>query len=251
MSTAKNPSIAEPTKVDKVNLADIKTNDIFSESPHYKALGPYDAKNNCLTVTHIETGREVNLEGRYVAMMLNSADQYETTMKVGLEDKLWTEKQINDAVSAGDLPTNHAVRVGDIRLKGIRSIFEQIYDDQVFMCGFLPQDKSLSRKDFDALRAKQIEDATAAIDKAQKNKEGVAKVARDMMKLIQENPILPYTPGKLRVLRGYKIEFESRDGRYNCVDLDIDTSKGDSPVRPVNINTLQWIVYKGIKYERE
>lgn len=30
--------------------------------------------------------------------------------------------------------------------------------------------------------------------------------------------ILPYEEGEDRVLRGFKIQFESRDGRYNCVD---------------------------------
>jgi hypothetical protein len=47
------------------------------------------------------------------------------------------------------------------------------------------------------------------------------------------NPVLPYEEGEDRVLRGYKIQFESRDGRYNCIDMDIQQTDKESGVRPV------------------
>lgn len=47
------------------------------------------------------------------------------------------------------------------------------------------------------------------------------------------NPILPYEEGEDRVLRGYKIQFE-------CVDM--------ADIRPVNINTIKWLIFNGVKY---
>lgn len=51
-----------------------------------------------------------------------------------------------------------------------------------------------------------------------------------------------------RVLRGYKIQFESRDGRYNCIDMDIQQTDKESGVRPVNINTIKYLIFGGVKY---
>ena len=48
-----------------------------------------------------------------------------------------------------------------------------------------------------------------------------------------------------RVLRGFKIQFESRDGRHDCIDMDIEDANN---VRPVNINTIKWIILGGTKY---
>lgn len=54
--------------------------------------------------------------------------------------------------------------------------------------------------------------------------------------------------GEDRVLRGYKIQFESRDGRYDCVDMDITKTNKESGVRPVNINTIKYLIFDGVKY---
>lgn len=62
------------------------------------------------------------------------------------------------------------------------------------------------------------------------------------------NPVLPYEEGEDRVLRGYKIQFESRDGRYNCIDMDIQQTDKESGVRPVNINTIKYLIFDGVKY---
>lgn len=61
------------------------------------------------------------------------------------------------------------------------------------------------------------------------------------------NPVLPYEEGEDRVLRGYKIQFESRDGRYDCVDMDIVRTDKESGIRPVNINTIKWLIFNGVK----
>ena len=57
-----------------------------------------------------------------------------------------------------------------------------------------------------------------------------------------------FESGEDRVLRGYKIQFESRDGRYNCVDMDIQQTDKESGVRPVNINTIKYLIFDGVKY---
>lgn len=63
------------------------------------------------------------------------------------------------------------------------------------------------------------------------------------------NPILPYVEREERVLRGYKIQFDSKDGKYQCVGMDIERTEKEAGIRPVNINTIKWLIYDGIKYE--
>ena len=60
------------------------------------------------------------------------------------------------------------------------------------------------------------------------------------------NPIPKIVEGEDRVLRGYKIQFESRDGKYQCIDMDIEDSENN--VRLVNINTIKWLIIDNIKY---
>lgn len=76
-------------------------------------------------------------------------------------------------------------------------------------------------------------------------KKGVADAAKKFAEELIKNPILPYEEGEDRVLRGFKIQFGSRDGRYNCIDMDIEDTNN---VRPVNINTIRWIILGGTKY---
>lgn len=81
-----------------------------------------------------------------------------------------------------------------------------------------------------------ISDFSKEIDTIQKNKKGVAEAAKKFAEELIKNPILPYEEGEDRVLRGFKIQFESRDDRYNCIDMDIEDTNN---VRPVNINTIR------------
>ena len=87
-----------------------------------------------------------------------------------------------------------------------------------------------------------------AIDTVKANKKGVAEAAKRLVEDLIKNPILPYEEGEDRVLRGYKIQFESRDGRYSCVDMDIVRTDKESGVRPVNILTIKYLIYDGVKY---
>lgn len=235
---------AAPTK--KVVIDDIQKGDVFSETSHYQFIE--NAKPLGLAFTHLESGETIYLTTGYVSDLLCTADQYEKEVAVGREDKLWTAKQIADAILKGDLPKDTKVREGDVRVKGIRTLFEEIYNAEVFALSFLKQDKPLSAKKLNELRTTQSEAAVAAIEKARVGKKSMAAVYAEQIRHIQENPILPYEAGEERVLRGFKIQFSSRDGRYDCIDMDL---KAPDNIRPVNINTLQWLVYKGVKYVLE
>lgn len=79
-------------------------------------------------------------------------------------------------------------------------------------------------------------------------KKGVANAAKNLITELVNNPVLPYEEGEDRVLRGYRIQFESRDGRYNCIDMDIQQTDKESGVRPVNINTIKYLIFDGVKY---
>lgn len=207
--------------MNKLNV--LKKGDIFSESSHYIYEG-IPSPGYC-QFRHKESNTTVNLSSSYVVSLLSSADQYEQQVEVTKEDK----------------------QNGD---KGIRSIWQGIHNKDVFTVCFRKQDTPLSLKKFNGLKEQQVFDAVHEIEKAQKGKTGVAKKALEILKQIQDNPILPYEPGEQRILRGYKIDFESRDGKYRCVDMDLLDESGDdlNAVRPVNINTIEWLIYHGVKY---
>lgn len=210
-------------------IKDIKQGDIFSEISRYTFVSK-DKSN--YKFKHLESGNTINLDEKYVADLLTTADQYFSEVKVTKEDSK------------------------DGTKKGIRSLFEEIYDGQVFTVCFKKQDTPLTKKKFEELKNKQINDAIEKIEKAQKSKKGVADEAKQVLINIQNNPILPFEQGESRVLRGYKIQFTSRDGKYNCMDMgliDIHDNTGNysSAIRPVNINSIEYLVYKGVKYTVE
>lgn len=194
-----------------------KVGDVLSESSHYrvtKMLG------NDTMLEHLESGDIVHINKMYIEKYLTSADEVLEVVKVTKEDK----------------------RDGTL---GIRSIFENIHSDQAFTVCFKKQDRPKTQKKLNAEIATLISDFSDEIDTIQKSKKGVAEAAKKFAEELIKNPILPYEEGEDRVLKGFKIQFESRDGRYNCVDVDLPT---DENVRPVNINTIQWLIIDGKKY---
>ena len=195
----------------------IKVGHLLSESSHYIVKRVEPGKLIC---KHIESGDEVAIGQAYAFKYTNSADEYTDTVKVGKEDK-------KDGTP------------------GIRTIFEQIHSTQVFTVCFTKQDKPKTIKALKAEKEAQREQAIALIEKAKKTKKSMAEAYKTALEFIQENPISPNIKGEERILRGYKVQFESRDGRYNCVDVDINE---ENNIRPVNINTIKWLIYNGIKY---
>lgn len=201
-------------------IQELKEGAVISESSHYIVKSIVGTTAN---LTHYESGEEVQIGLCYLKSFTSSADLFDTTVKVTKEDK-----------KDGTL--------------GIRSIWEGIHSGQVFTVCFKKQDKLKSKKrlneEIDCLVNQFSED----IDKVKANKKGVAERAKQLITELIREPILPYEEGEERVLRGYKIQFESRDGRYRCIDMDIIRTDKESAERLVNINTIKYLIYNGVKY---
>lgn len=198
-------------------VKNFKAGDVLSESSHYVVTGIY---GNDTVLKHQESGDSVHINKMYIEKYLESADEVINEVKVTKEDK-----------KDGTL--------------GIRSIFESIHGTQVFTVCFKKQDTPKSQKKLNAEIATLISDFSNEIDTIQKSKKGVADAAKRFAEELITHPILPYEEGEDRVLRGFKIQFESRDGRYNCVDMDIEDNNN---IRPVDINTIKWLIIGGTKY---
>lgn len=204
----------------KVNIKEIEVGDIFSEESHYVVNKVAKDKVEFL---HLESGKKVSLSNEYVANLLNTSDQYDNEVKVGKEDK-------KDGTP------------------GIRTIFENIKSSEVFTVVFKKQDKPKTKKAIEAEKEAQRAEAVALIDKAKKAKKSMATAYKEALKFIQNNPIKDYIEGEDRILRGYKMQFVSRDGKYRCMDMDITRTDKETGERLVNINTISQLIYNGTKY---
>lgn len=202
------------------NVEDLKKGAVISESSHYILK---DIIGSTAILTHFESNSEIQIGTSYLSNYTNSADQYTTVVKVTKEDK-------KDGTP------------------GIRTIFESIHSGQVFTVVFKKQDKPKSKKklqdEIEALVNKFSED----IDKVKASKKGVADKAKQLINELIKEPILPYDEGEERTLRGFKLQFTSRDGKYKCMDMDIERSDKETGERLVNINTISCLIYDGVKY---
>ena len=198
----------------------LKQGSIISESSHYIVNR---VSGSTAWLTHFESGEEVQIGMSYLKNYTNSADLYDTTVEVTKEDK-----------KDGTL--------------GIRSIWENIHSGQVFTVCFKKQDKPKSKRKLQEEIDAIVEQFSNSIDAVKNSKKGVANAAKNLITELVNNPVLPYEEGEDRVLRGYKIQFESRDGRYNCIDMDIQQTDKEFGVRPVNINTIKYLIFGGVKY---
>lgn len=204
--------------IEKINQ--LEKGAVISESSHYivdRIAG------STVHLKHFESGEDVQIGISYLKNYTNSADLYDTTVEVTKEDK-----------KDGTL--------------GIRSIFENIHSSQVFTVCFKKQDKPKSKRKLQEEIDAIVEQFSNSIDTVKNNKKGVANAAKNLVTELVNNPVLPYEEGEDRVLRGYKIQFESRDGRYDCMDMDIVRTDKESGIRPVNINTIKWLIFNGVKY---
>lgn len=198
-------------------IKQLKVGDVLSESSHYVVQS---IDGSVIHAKHFESGDIVRLGNEYISGYVESADEVVEEVKVTKEDK----------------------RDGT---KGIRSIFEGIRTPQVFTVCFKKQDKPKTKKALQAEIDYLVNQFCTDIDKVKSSKKGVAERAKTLITEFIKEPILPYEQGDDRVLRGFKIQFESRDGRYNCIDMDIE---GEDNIRPVNINTIKWLQIGGTKY---
>lgn len=197
---------------------EIKQGDILSESSHYRVK---NILGSSVILEHFESKNEVSIDKDYLHNFCNTADSYIAEIKVTKEDK-----------KDGTL--------------GIRSIWENIYNSKVFTVCFKKQDKPKSKKKLQEEIDTIVEQFSNSIDAIKNSKKGVANAAKNLVTELVNNPVLPYEEGEDRVLRGYKIQFESRDGKYQCIDMDIEDSENN--VRLVNINTIKWLIIDNTKY---
>lgn len=204
----------------KINLKEIQVGDVFSEESHYivEEIG-----KDTIKFKHTESGKSVTLGYSYVQDLLNTSDQYDKEVKVTKEDK-------KDGTP------------------GIRTIFEGIKSSEVFTVVFQKQDKPKSKKALDKEVEAKVEEFIAAIEKAKTQKKGVARVAKEQFEAFMANPITDVIKGEDRVLRGYKMQFVSRDGKYKCMDMDVVRGPKETGERLVNINTIKQLIFNGVKY---
>lgn len=203
-----------------INFAEICIGDVFSEESHYVVKNIYE---NDIDFVHTESGKVVTLSKNYVLGMLVTSDQYTKEVKVGKEDK-------KDGTP------------------GIRTIFESIKSSEVFTVVFKKQDKAKTKRAIAEEKEAQRTAAVALIDKAKKAKKSMADAYKEALEFVQNNPILDIIPGEDRILRGYKRQFVSRDGKYKCQDMDIAITDKETGERYVNINTISQLIYNGVKY---
>lgn len=204
----------------EVNIKEIQVGDIFSEESHYVVT---KIGKDSIEFRHLESGKIVKLSNEYVKNLLNTSDQFHKEVKVGKEDK-------KDGTP------------------GIRSIFESIKSSEVFTVVFKKQGKAKTKKQLNEEKTAQREKAIALIDKAKKSKKSMAEAYKIALEMIQNNPILDTIEGEDRVLRGFKMQFVSRDGKYRCMDMDIKRTDKETGERLVNINTISVLVYNGVRY---
>ena len=252
--SATTAAVPTATTTKKVDLTELQPNDVFSESSHYVYEGKKtgsDANGRPTTLyqfKHLESGNLINLDGSYVENLLQTADQYQDTVEVGREDKHWTAKQIEDAKKKGELPADSSVREGDVRVKGIRSIWADIHTERVFTVCFNKQSKELTAKALNEAKNKQLQEALTELLSSVSSGSLPTSKAEEVIKNIQNNPVLSTLPGEERELRGYKVQFHSLNGFYDVVDMAIPNTGKNENLRKVNINEINWLVVDGVKY---
>lgn len=204
----------------KIDLSKIKKGDVFSEESHYIVE---DFCGDKIIFHHLEGDENVFLGKTYVEKFLNTSDQFHETVEVTREDK-------KDGTP------------------GIRTIFEGIKSSEVFTVVFKKQDKAKTKKQFLEEREAQRTEAIALIDRAKKQKKSMAEAYKIALEFVQNNPITDVIEGEKRTLRGFKLQFVSRDGKYRCLDMDIERTDKETGERLVNINTIEQLIYNGVRY---
>lgn len=193
----------------RISQEDIQAGVIFSETPHYKVLR---VEGNDVIVSHYENGgTETTISKDYVLANMLSANHY------GFEEKVTKTE--------------------------IRAIFANIVPGSVFSVCFDKADKARTKKNVKAEKDQKLNDLLEAVEKARRSKRSMRKVIEEGYKDIIDNPILDYTPGEERVLVGWKTAMNSNDGKYAVMDAYANAG------RAVNVNTIKWLIYNGVRYE--
>lgn len=196
----------------------VNPGDILSESSHYRVT---NVIGNLVKLLHYEGNMPITLTHDYINKYTKSADYFSSIITVTKEDTV-----------NGEL--------------GIRSIFEMIKSHQVFTVCFTKQESNKTKKQL-AEDVNKFSDEIFKIADCYKRRKGTFD-KEALTKLLIENPITHKNEGEERILRGFKVEFASRDGRYDCIDMDIEVHGTEKGIRPVNINTIKWLIINDTKY---
>jgi len=216
------------------NIIDVQPGDLWSDISYLQTIA---VNKDTVDLKHLNTGETVVLSHEYLEKLLHSADQFASVVNVGIEDKLWTQKQLDEA-------KNTTNQVGDVRVPGMKSIWDGI-GSKVFRVSFIKKGKELSKTAYNKAIQEKLTDATYVLEKAKSSKKGVTTVALELLEDLIRNPIVSTVAGEERILRGWKLQHESLDGQYAVMDSDLMEK------RVVNLNTIKWIIINGVKYVKE
>lgn len=106
----------------------------------------------------------------------------------------------------------------------------------VMTVAFFKQDVPKTKKAYEAELAKRSEEV----------KEDFLKRGLVALTEALKNPVLDFTPGALRVMRGHHDGGTDDMGRVVFTDMDITEG---SNLRTIDPRTIQYVVVKGVKYE--
>lgn len=225
-----------------LRITKLKPGQICSELSVYR-VDKVGSESTALTI--LPSNQKISISNEYVASNLVSANNYDDEEIVGKEDKLWTQKQVDDyfaKASETEKEFNKDLRVGDVRVKGIRTLFSEI-GEHVFTVVYRKQDTPKSAKAIKAEKETKAQQLVDALEKAKEQHKSMSKVAAKFVEDLLKNPVLDFVPGEMRTLVGYKIGTHiPRDGKYFVMDCEIGEP------RLVNINTIQELIYNGVKY---
>lgn len=255
---AKSKSVK--TEKSQLTINDIENGDLFYELSHYVVL---DKKPNSITFKHIQSSKTIELSNDYVLNLLKSGDHYFNVIKIGKEDKLWTlnqvtkekENYIKNNSSATEeevnnyLETNKII-VNTVKQKGIKTLWSEISANELFTVCFKKADTKKTKSEKEQYKLDfqkqlfQLDNYKSLLNN-NLDLNIVNQLINDIADYTMNNPYTELKSGELRTLRGYKCQMQSDNGQYECKDLDINDQ------RPVNINTIQWLIYNGVKYVLE
>lgn len=192
----------------------VKKGDALSEASHFIVE---DIIGHNLELRHIETDRSLLVEVDYAKGLMKSADYFDEEIEVTKADK-------KDGTP------------------GIRTIWDNIHTQDVFTVCFKKKDKAKTKT-----QLKNEIDTAVNTFLSEIATVGTRNAALELINHLVSNPILPYIEGEERVLRGYKVQFDSVTGEYVCVDMDL-VGKDKNVERLVNVNTISYLIYHGKKY---
>lgn len=200
---------------------------------HYSEVSQYtviDVDGDRCTV-RMKDGSKAVISTSYLNSFCICANGYDNEVKVGKQDKYWTELQVSKMKDNPD-----GVRAGDLKQEGILTIWNSIPVGSVFTVVFKKADKPKTKKAI-------VAEKEALVQKAQEIM--FAQSALAMVEYVMANPVLDYVPGEERKLAGYKLTHKSVDGHYAVMDMD----KGEE--RQVNAATISRLCYNGMLYTVE